>query len=249
MGDRNKKCPAPANSTPAWMTTFGDMNSLLLTFFIAMLTSAEIEGRELRLILSAFEGQIGFLEGGSTLAPGSIPDMGFSIESLPSRDKADKLAKAVKEINMLLKPELKDKKVTIEETQKGLKLSISSDVLFGPGSAAIDYDEGREILRKIAEMIKEITEGGFSIEVIGHTDNTTIPKESSLYEKFPSNWELSTARACSVVSYFIDFGLDPGLMYVEGKAEFDSVYPNDTAEGRMYNRRIDIYITLEKMKT
>ncbi|OHD57539.1 MAG: hypothetical protein A2Y33_09715 [Spirochaetes bacterium GWF1_51_8] len=249
MADRGKKCPAPGNSTPAWMTTFGDMNSLLLTFFIAMLTSAEIEGRELRLIMSSYEGNIGFLQGGSTLAPGTIPDMGFMIESLPSREKGEKLSQAVKDVNKLLKPELKDKKVTIQETKKGLKLSLSSDVLFAPGSAEIDFEEGREILRKIAQLIKEIAGEGFKIEVIGHTDNTTIPPDSTLYAKFPSNWELSTFRACSVVRFFIDFGLDPSLLFAEGKSEYEPVFPNDTLEGRMYNRRIDIYITIEDSKS
>jgi chemotaxis protein MotB len=240
--DRKKKCPKQGLTTPNWMTTFGDMNTLLLTFFIAILTTAEIEGRELRLILSAFTGSFGMMEGGMTLSAGQLAEMGQTIESLPSREAGNQLSRAMRQVSELLKPELRARRVRIEETRKGYKISLASDIFFRPGSAEIDYDEGREALRKVGMMLREV-QGDFKVEVIGHTDNTAIPPESDIARIYPSNWELSAARSASVVRYLVDFGLDPRIMYVEGRGEFEPLESNDTPEGRAYNRRIDIYIT------
>ncbi len=239
---REKKCKAPGASTPAWMTTFGDMNSLLLTFFVAILTTAEVEGRELRLILSAFTGSFGMLDGGMTLSAGPLAEMGQTIESLPSREVGNQLSKAIRQVSEALNPELRSKKVRIQEINKGYKITLASDVFFRPGSAEIDYDEGKETLRKISKMLLKL-EGNFKIEVIGHTDNSTIPQDSEMIKRYPTNWELSTGRASSVVRYFENFGIDPSKMYAEGRGQYEPIESNDTPEGRAYNRRIDIYIT------
>ena len=111
---REKKCPTPANGTPGWMTTFGDMNSLLLVFFIAMLTSAEVDGREMHLILSAFDGSMGALEGGNTLSKGELAELGNTVESLPAIEVGNQLAKAVKESVEMLSPEIKARKGTYQ---------------------------------------------------------------------------------------------------------------------------------------
>lgn len=242
MAGRAKKCPEAGYGTPAWMTTFGDMNNLLLVFFIAMLTNAEVEGRELRLILSAFEGNIGMMEGGNTLVAGPLAEGGQTLEALPSRELGTKLSKAIKNLNEMLKPELHSRRVRVDETQKGYKISLASDLFFRPGSAEIDYDEGRESLRKIGMMLRELGKSA-KIEVIGHTDNSVIPRDSAVARMYPSNWELSTARSSSVVRYLVSFGADPSVMYAEGRGEHDPLESNDTPEGRAYNRRIDIYVS------
>lgn len=242
---RKKKCPPKGVETPAWMVTLGDMNMLLLTFFIAILTTAEVEGRELRLILSAFTGSFGMMTGGMTLSAGELAEMGQTIESLPSREVGTQLSKAMRQVSELLKPELRAKRVRIEEARKGYKITLANDVFFAPGSAEIDYDEGRKVLLKIAKMLKSL-KGKFKIEVIGHTDNTAIPDDSDFKKRFPSNWELSTGRASAVVRYFADFGIDPRIMYAEGRSEYEPLEPNDTPEGRAYNRRIDIFVTQDE---
>lgn len=239
---RKKKCKEEKRGTPAWMTTFGDMNSLLLTFFVAILTMATVEGRELRLILSAFTGSFGMLEGGMTLSSGQLAEMGQTIESLPSREVGNQLSKALKQIQESLKPELRSKRVRIQETTKGYKITLASDIFFKPGSAEIDYKEGRETLRKIGMMLKKLN-GSYKIEVIGYTDNSKIPQGSNMNKQFPTNWELSTGRASAVVRYLADYGIDPSIMYAEGRGEYDPIESNNTPEGRAYNRRIDIYVS------
>jgi len=230
--------------TPAWMVTYGDMNSLLLTFFIMLIASMSrmTAKSELSLILSSFTGSLGMMEGGNTLSKGQLVEGGSTVEALPSREIGNKLGKEIQQIAELLKPELRSRQVRIEETQKGYKITLSSDVFFRPGSAEIDYDRGREILRKVGGMLKELPEN-MKVEVIGHTDSSQIPKESTISKIYPSNWELSTARACAVVRYFADFGVSPKRMYAEGRGEYDPIESNATPEGRAYNRRIDIYIS------
>jgi len=241
---RAKKCPSGGYSTPAWMVTYGDMNSLLLTFFVFLIISMSPNAKtsELRLILSAFTGNLGMLEGGNTLSSGQLAEAGHTFEALPSREVGRQMAKAKKEISELFKPELRSRKVRIDETQKGYRITLSSDIFFKPGSAEIDFDEGKETLRKLAKMLADLPKG-YKIEVIGHTDNSAIPKDSPLAKIYPSNWELSTARAGSVVRYLESYGVDPKIMYAEGRGEYDPIESNNTPEGRAYNRRIDVYVS------
>lgn len=230
--------------TPAWMTTFGDMNSLLLTFFVMLIASMSKSKAtsEMSLILSSYNGGIGMLDGGNTLTKGPLAEGGNTIESLPSREVGSRLAKAVQEAAQMLKPELRSRRVRVDETQKGYKITLSSDIFFRPGSAEIDFEEGRETLRKIGMMLKELPDN-VKIEVVGHTDNSPIPKESTMSKLYPSNWELSTGRASSVVRYLVDFGVKPPRLYAEGRGDADPLESNDSPEGRAYNRRIDIYVS------
>ncbi len=241
---RRKKREPVVYSTPAWMTTFGDMNSLLLTFFIMLIAtlSKHTATTEMQLILSAFKGSLGALEGGNTLTKGPLAEFGNTIESLPSQEIGTKLAKALQKAAQFFIPEIRAKKVRIQETQKGYKISLSSDLFFRPGSAEIDFEEGREVLRKVGLLLKE-TGDDVKIEVVGHTDNTPIPKTSEMAKIYPTNWELSTARASSVVRYFEALGISPSRMYAEGRGEHEPLESNATPEGRAYNRRIDIYVS------
>lgn len=241
---RKKKKDEVTYSTPAWMTTYGDMNSLLLTFFIMLIAtmSKNTASTEMQLILSAFKGSLGALEGGNTLTKGPLAEFGNTIESLPSQDLGTKLSKAMKNAEQLLTPEIRAKKVRVQETQKGYKITIASDLFFRPGSAEIDFEEGREVLRKVGLLLKDAGDD-VKIEIVGHTDNSPIPKASEMAKIYPTNWELSTARASSVVRYFEALGVKPSRMYAEGRGEHEPLESNDTPEGRAYNRRIDIYVS------
>ncbi len=227
-------------STPGWMTTFGDMNSLLLTFFVVMLSTAEIEGYEIQLILSAFNGNIGMNEGGDTFSKGKLAEMGMTVESLPAREVGRKMSKSVKEAISLFKPEIRSKKVKIIETQKGIKIVLVDDFYFERGSAEIK-PEMIPLLRKVAYLLSKIR-GDYRIDVVGHTDQVPIKPGSKTSEKYPTNWELSAARACAVVRFLQDFGINPKIMKASGKGEYFPVDTSNTPEGRAYNRRTEIII-------
>jgi chemotaxis protein MotB len=223
--------------SPAWMVTYGDMTTLLLTFFIMMFTVAEIDGSELRMILAAFQG-LGVMRGGNTLEVGKLAELGNSIMSLPSQEKGRSLDKARKEAVALFQPELRTKKVRIKEDERGLIISLSADSFFRPASAEIDIDRSRQVLQKAASLLRSAQMEGRTFRVEGHTDS--VPTDPG--GDYPTNWELSAARAINVLKYLVEFGADEKQFQVAGFADTVPLAANDTPEGRAYNRRVDIVI-------
>lgn len=113
-----------------------------------------------------------------------------------------------------------------------LVLNLSQEVLFDTGKAELK-PEGQKTLTEIATLLATLTDRSFQIE--GHTDNVPIKNQ-----KFPSNWELSNARAMAVVHLLIRSGVTPEQLSAAGFGEFHPVAPNDTDMGRQKNRRIEI---------
>jgi chemotaxis protein MotB len=235
-----KKEKKKSEGAPDWLLTYGDMTTLLLTFFIMMFTTAEIDGSELRMILAAFQG-LGAMRGGNTLEVGKLAELGNSIMSLPSQEKGRSLDEARKQAISLFQPELRTRKVRIQEDERGLVISLAADSFFRPASADVDIDQSRQILQKISRLLTspQMDERIFRIE--GHTDS--IPTDPG--GDYPTNWELSAARSINVLKYLVEFGSDEGQFQVSGFADTVPLASNDTPEGRAYNRRVDIVILSE----
>ncbi|RKX86776.1 MAG: flagellar motor protein MotB [Spirochaetes bacterium] len=234
---REKKCKKCEEGSPDWMLTYGDMTTLLLTFFIMMFTTATIDGSELRMILAAFQG-LGSLMGGNTLEVGKLAELGNTIMSLPSMERGSALDKARKTAISQFQPELKTKKIRIKEDERGLVISLAADSFFKPASAEINIEEARSVLQRVAALLssQDLKDHKFRIE--GHTDSLpTNPKG-----KWHTNWELSTARATNVLHYLVDFGVNENQFQVAGFADTVPLASNDTPEGRAYNRRVDIVV-------
>ena len=137
-----------------------------------------------------------------------------------------------------LKEQVEKQEVTIKEFQEGLSLSFVDRILFEFGKTNIT-PEGKRILEKVGEVVKNIK--GRKIRVTGHADN--IPIHPNYKYKFPTNWELSAARAASVVRYFQEkTGLDPKDMEAVGRSFYQPVESNEIKEGRDRNRRVEIFI-------
>jgi chemotaxis protein MotB len=220
--------------------TYGDMTTLLLTFFILMFTTAEVDGSELRMILAAFQG-LGSLRGGNTLQVGKLAELGHTIMSLPSRQRGSALDKARKTAISSFQPELKTKKVRVKEDERGLVISLAADSFFRPASAEIDIEEARDILRKVSVLLSSPDLGDRKFRIEGHTDS--LPTDPG--GEWLTNWELSSARAVNVLHYLIDFGVNEDQFQVAGFADTVPLANDDTAEGRAYNRRVDIVVLTE----
>ena len=141
------------------------------------------------------------------------------------------------ELNQRLQAEINADQVQIQQLQNRLKVTVVNEILFGEGGWELNQ-KGRETLNKIAPALKNLTNQ--RIEVNGYTDNVPIGPE--LKSRFPSNWELSTARATEVVRYLIKEGVSPQLLSATGYGEQDPVASNSTAAGRAKNRRIEIVL-------
>jgi chemotaxis protein MotB len=119
-----------------------------------------------------------------------------------------------------------------------LTMTMVDKIIFPSGSAEISK-AGKKVLDKVVSILKDVKDKRIQVE--GHTDN--VPIVSDLKNKFPTNWELSTARATEVVRYLQETGgIEPQLLSATGYASYQPVAPNETDAGRHKNRRIEIVL-------
>ncbi len=138
-----------------------------------------------------------------------------------------------------LNEQIQKQEITIKQLEGGISLSLVDRILFKLGEATLT-PQGERVLAKVGQGLKQIQ--GKMIRVVGHTD--TIPIRKEFLDKFPSNWELSAARASTVVRYFQDkSGLDPKGMEAVGRAFYQPAASNDEEKGRAQNRRVEILIS------
>ncbi len=134
-----------------------------------------------------------------------------------------------------LREEIESGRIEVSELRGRMTVKMADQVLFASGSAAVGRD-GRAALRKIAEAFRGTK--GRIVRVEGHTDDLPVAEGSP----FPTNWELSTARALAVVRVLQEWGVDPTLLAACGYGEYQPVASNETADGRARNRRIEIVL-------
>ncbi|RMG92597.1 MAG: chemotaxis protein MotB [Candidatus Dadabacteria bacterium] len=152
------------------------------------------------------------------------------------REKLDEVSRTYQGLLQGMEKEVEEGRVVIEQLKGKLSVKVLDEILFDSGSARIK-PEGEEVLRRLGEVLKAQTEKAIVIE--GHTDN--VPISGALAERFPTNWELSTARATSVVRFLQDqVGVEPERLSAVGFGPYRPVASNDTPEGRARNRRIEI---------
>jgi chemotaxis protein MotB len=235
---RKKKCPPEGAAD--WLLTYGDMVTLLLTFFVLLYTTAEVDGYRLRLILAAFPG-LGSLEGGVTLEEGRLAELGNTIESLPSMDRGRALSEARREAVSLFEPEIRSNQVRITQDERGLVVSLASDAFFETASAELNIEASREVFIKLSELLQSDAVADRKFRIEGHTDD--IPTDPA--GEWETNWELSTARSLSTLRLLRDYGVPEQRFQVMGLADTVPLVSNDTAEGRAYNRRVDVIILTE----
>ncbi|MCG8572531.1 MAG: OmpA family protein [Spirochaetes bacterium] len=236
---KKQKCP---EGTPDWMITFGDLNSLLLTFFVLLVSMAVFDRIEVQLILSAFQGSFGIMEGGNSLSSGILANIGETTESLPSSEAGRGMAKAIKEAVSMFQAEVKTRKVRVDINERGIIISLSSDAYFRRASAELDIDSARVVLEKVALLLQNPDLQGKTISIEGHTDDSPTDP----YGPWPTNSHLGADRSLNVRNYLVDFGVNPTRMKVVSYGEYQPIMPNDTEEHRSKNRRVDIAILRDK---
>ncbi|MGZ6135405.1 MAG: OmpA family protein [Myxococcaceae bacterium] len=144
---------------------------------------------------------------------------------------------AADKLNTQLESEVKTNQVQIQKLEDQLKVTVLNQILFAEGGWEINR-AGEQTLDKMVPALKSLQ--GQQIDVQGYTDDVPIGPE--LKSRFPSNWELSTARATDVVRYLASKGVDKNLMSATGFGDTHPIASNSTAEGRQKNRRIEIVV-------
>jgi len=151
-------------------------------------------------------------------------------------NQLDELSRSKSMLEQKLSQEISDKQVKLQMMEKGLVITVVGDLLFDSGKAKI-RPEAYPLLNKVGVLLKE-NMAQFNIGIEGHTDNVPIKRSG-----WKSNWELSTARALSVLHYLEkDEGISPERLSAIGYGEYRPVASNDSRDGRKQNRRVEIVI-------
>jgi chemotaxis protein MotB len=136
-----------------------------------------------------------------------------------------------------LSREVQKGQLQVRQYQNMLSVDVAEQIFFDSGSATLK-SSGKEVLKQVGEALKSYDNK--LIRVAGYTDNVPIAKAKQ--NVYPSNWELSVARATNVVRYLQEVGVPPEHMVASGRGEYAPIAPNDTPEGRQKNRRIEIML-------
>jgi len=230
---KQKKCPeCPPKGAPAYMSTYSDMVTLLLTFFILLLSFATMEQVKFDVAMTSLRGALGLLNSrqGSAVPISNLPN--FQV----GQGRADQqMEQMMQQVAQQLQASNLQDFMQVDQTKDRLHINIAEPMLFDSGSADIKA-AADTLLKLVADILNIVS---FEVRIEGHTDN--VPMRSARY---PSNWELSFGRGVALARKFMQFGVAPERFQVVGYGEYRPIADNDTREGRAINRRVDIYVNL-----
>lgn len=158
----------------------------------------------------------------------------------PMYQQAVQQSELYEQLNQQLQAEVATDQVQIQQLQDQVKVTVLNHILFPEGGWEI-HQKGKETLNKMVPVLVNLQNK--RIEVKGYTDNVPIAPEFRW--RFPSNWELSTARATDVVRYLVQQRVNPAILSATGYGEQNPVASNDTPQGRSQNRRVEIVIAAQ----
>lgn len=231
MSRRRRRQDEEDINLDSWLATYSDTITLLLTFFILLYSISVVDSQKLNELSNALQQS---LKGNAKVTElESLDDLEFQQGNSEYEDLYEKLENIIQSNNLT-------DVIKIREEDRGIILQLDETILFDSGKADLK-GYSTEILDQMTSIIESVDN---DILVEGNADN--VPMYS---EKFKSNWELSTERAVNVVKYFVSTkNIDPTRFSVKGYGEYNPLAPNDTAENRAINRRVDILIVEQKEK-
>jgi chemotaxis protein MotB len=215
-----------------WAIPYGDLVTLLLAFFVVMYSISQVNEGKYRVLSdslnAAFRGEP------TTVSPIQVGEHAAStlaapLVQLPNDQKLMALRQLAQQAEKAMAPMIMQGLVDVSRGDGKLTIAIRSDILFASGAAALSSD-AQPVIQLLGQVLAAFP---VDIQVEGHTDNVAIAGG-----QFPSNWELSTARALSVVHMLIADGVPPARLSAIGYGEFHPVAPNTTPDGRNVNRRV-----------
>ena len=226
--------------TPGWMVSYADLTQLLLTFFILLFALSSIDAYKFRQAIHSLHGALGVLPAGTGLLDvGDVPPMPPSPGGERQVDNGEAAMAIVKNaFESYLYGQSLIGSVHLDLTERGLVVSFMDKVLFDVGESDL-RKEAREVLGEVSVILSNIPN---DVRIEGHTCDLPIRTP-----RFPSNWELSTSRACSVLRYFVEeSNLEPERFSAMGYGEYRPKIPNTDESARTFNRRVDVVILKDR---
>lgn len=237
------ECP---KCLPGWLAAFGDLMSLLLCFFVLLLSMSSMDARKVEDAIGSLAGALSVLEGGSkTEISRERQQQDDPIQKDNKSVKSQSLQKiksSLKEINEMLQA-VGSPKAVFKESEDGFIIQLPASLLFSPSSATITNDDALLFLRRISLIVQRMPKN-IRLDVIGYTDDSNPSPASS----FKNNWELSTARALSVSMELIKDKVNPNRLIASGRSKYDPIASNATSEGRAKNRRVELHFYSTDLK-
>ena len=234
-----------SDSHERWLVSYADFITLLFAFFVVMYALSTVSEGKYRVLsdslINAFRSNAAAPATPAAqpvhpamplrriARPGALPEKQREIQRELMRGIAQDILKVLGAL-------ARDGQVRVTQSNRGISVEINASVLFASGQAQLRPDSGRA-LQQVARVLAAVEQG---IQVEGYTDDAPISTA-----QFPSNWELSAARASSVVRLFIENGVAERRLSVIGYGPNHSVAANDTPEGRARNRRVTVMILAE----
>ncbi len=224
---------------PEWMATFADLVTLLMCFFVLLFAMSTTQQETYKELVKSLRSALG-----AQAVPESGTREGLTMHEVPSEAPTDN--QAIDELGGMIEKEMDDivsevrelvlfnklgGEVSVTKSEEGVVITLSDLLLFEQGGTSLSA-KGFDILEKVAAVLSKLA---YHVKIKGHTDNEPISSAT-----YPSNWELSSARASKVVRLLVDNGVPPFYISAEGYAQYHPVATNDTAAGRARNRRVEI---------
>ena len=234
---KKNNCPDCPRCLPGWLAAFGDLMSLLLCFFVLLLSMSSMDAKKISEAIGSLSGAMSVLEGG-TQTEISKKRM---LEATPIENQDEtsntvsKVSQAINDANEMMEKG-KGSAISLDEAQEGFVIELPASLLFKPGSATIENDDALLFLKRVALIIDELP-NNMEVSVQGHTDDT-VPDSKS---PFKDNWELSSARAISVLQELLLDGVKPNRISAAGYAQYKPIATNATKAGREKNRRVELH--------
>jgi len=228
---RNSEEPAPA----LWIITYSDMVTLLLVFFVLVLSYSNVELAKFRAAMGSMKGAFGLSQDQGILSENIKTDpLRMTADGIVEHNAIERL-ELIKDFEKMIYHEKLTQIIDVEITNSGIKFRLGDALLFDRARAVLK-PEAYEVLDHIAEFLNKDFE---TLYIEGHTDDTPVHTE-----QFPSNWELSAARALSVVKYFQQVqNLNEKKLAVIAHGPYRPLVPNDSNENKAKNRRVEIIIS------
>ena len=233
---KNRFNNGDGESRPGWEIVYSGFILILLCFFIMLCSFSTMEEAKVMRFVRSFSNAVSFFPGGHQLESGAVilPKSSGMIASRAG------MAKLFEDLEALSDQFDLEEEIELLFSKEGLMMRLAEHTLFESGVATIS-PQALPLLKKIGVII---TQTDYLIRIEGHTDNVPIHTAT-----FPSNWELSTARAVNVLRYFIqDHRIDAKRLSAEGFGEFRPLVANDSEENRATNRRVVVFFIQPDLK-
>ena len=224
---------------PDWLTTYSDMITLCLCFFVIMFNPDDVTQAQLDAISESMkQGGIGAMPGGNTVSMGRAAELGNTIASLPSMDPGQRVGTAMRKALSVFSPEVRSKKVKVTQDERGVVITLAGDAFFYSASARINIEATRDILLRLGTYLDSPELRGRKFRIEGHTDSYDVDPDGP----WEDNWQLSTERSRAVLRYLAALGINENHFQIAGFSSTMPLSSNDTEEGRANNRRVDVII-------